>query len=160
LETVGVDVVSSSLGDEVGVGSRESGDHCWVGGHIECAANDVTEEDLSAVSDGLDKGAEDSAANCDGEAAGEWGKGVGNGGNRVVNLRVDSLNESGDSGSIGMFRVFTDLCIHFVNLLLTVHNGSVDSIEHSRLSSLERGRGDQCKSAQKGQNILLWCNHC
>ncbi|KAA8901905.1 hypothetical protein TRICI_005983 [Trichomonascus ciferrii] len=141
LETAGVDVVSVGLGDEIGVGPGESGDHCWVGGSVEEAANDVTEEDLSSVGDRLDEGAQESSANGKGESSSEWSQGVGNGIDGVVNLRVNTLNESGDSSRIGVFRMFTDLSIHLVNLLLTVQDGAVDTHRSNTQIDVDGPRG-------------------
>jgi hypothetical protein len=172
LEAVSVDVVSASLGDKVSVGFGESGDHCWVGGHVKSAANDVTEEDLCAVSDGLDEGTQHSTANGNGQATSEWSKSIGNGRDGVVNLRVDALDEGSDSGSIGVFRMLADLGIHLVNLLLTVHHGALETVQKSILTRLKSDLIRAClkaellggrhhgKRGQKSEQTLLSGDHC
>jgi hypothetical protein len=62
---------------------------------------------------------------------------LGDGGNGVVNLRVNTLDESGDSGSIGVFWMLTDLGVHLVNLLLTVQDGSLDTVQVSCIDADE-----------------------
>lgn len=65
LKTRSVNVVSSGLGNEVGVGPGEVHNHLGISNQIDSTANEVSDKNFGSVSDGLDKWAQDGVANGD-----------------------------------------------------------------------------------------------